>query len=159
MLAKRPQLHDSKCAITRASSQGLRRRSYTTPNVTLRAEWDIESVILETYKELAINFVFLHIKSHQDDDSVVSSLLLASQLNVEADRLTTDFLQENEPRKPIALLFPMQEVLTYTSTSCNITNGKSEPWAISTGMHTGPAMQLIDHTKVTLSSSAIITSQ
>jgi hypothetical protein len=41
--------------------------NYTTPNVTLRTEWDIESVILTFHKELNVQFDFVHIKSHQDD--------------------------------------------------------------------------------------------
>jgi hypothetical protein len=48
--------------------------NYTTPNVTLPAEWDIEAVILATYKTLAVHFSFLHMKSHQDDDVAVNDL-------------------------------------------------------------------------------------
>lgn len=33
---------------------------YMTPNVMLRAEWDIKSVILTIYKELDMQFVLLH---------------------------------------------------------------------------------------------------
>jgi hypothetical protein len=64
--------------------------TYTTPNVILRAEWNIESMILQYYKELAINFTFLHIKSHQDNHGPVTNLTLESRLNVEADRLDTE---------------------------------------------------------------------
>jgi hypothetical protein len=80
--------------------------SYTTPNVALRAEWNIESVILQYLQELSLSFTFLHFKSHQDDNGPVASLTLESRLNVEADRLATEFLQADEPRQPIALLFP-----------------------------------------------------
>jgi hypothetical protein len=59
--------------------------TYTTPNVSLGADWDIESVILQTYKELGIKFTFQHVKSHQDEDTAVRDLLLKSHLNVEAD--------------------------------------------------------------------------
>jgi hypothetical protein len=76
------------------------------PNVTLQAKWDIESVILQNYKELAINFTFMHIKSHQDDDGPVANLSLETHLNVEADRLTTKYLQAGKSGQPIALLFP-----------------------------------------------------
>jgi hypothetical protein len=86
------------------NNQGLLKRieeaihwSYTTPNVTLHAEWDIESVILTTYKELDLKFSFLHVKSHQDDAVPVESLTLETQLNVEADRLATEYLQEDHP--------------------------------------------------------------
>jgi hypothetical protein len=56
-----------------------------TPNITLWAEWDIESVILTEYKALNMQFVFMHVKSHQDDDAKVASLSLESRLNVKAD--------------------------------------------------------------------------
>jgi hypothetical protein len=79
---------------------------YTTPNVTLRAEWDIQSVILSVYKTIDIQFEFLHVKSHQDDDGPLDSLSLETRLNVEADRLATAYLQQQNPRLPIALLFP-----------------------------------------------------
>jgi hypothetical protein len=70
--------------------------SYMPPNVTLRAEWDIESVILQTYQEPAINFMFLHVKSHQDNGPV-ANLSLGTRLNVEADRLATEYLQSAAP--------------------------------------------------------------
>jgi hypothetical protein len=79
---------------------------YTTPNVTLRSEWDIESVILDTYKALNIHFVFVHVKSHQDDDTPAANLSLASRLNVKADRLATEYMKEDPIRRPIAALFP-----------------------------------------------------
>jgi hypothetical protein len=80
--------------------------SYTPPNVTLRAEWDIESVILETYRQLNFRFDFKHVKSHQDDDAPVASLSLATRLNIKADRLATEYVQEDLHRRPIAALFP-----------------------------------------------------
>ncbi len=43
--------------------------SYTTPNITLRAEWDIKLVILMMHKELNSEISFMHVKSHQDDDA------------------------------------------------------------------------------------------
>jgi hypothetical protein len=45
--------------------------SHTTPNMTLYAKWDIQSVILTMYKELVILFNFMHVESHQDDDALV----------------------------------------------------------------------------------------
>ena len=57
--------------------------TYTTPNVTLRAEWDVESVILELYHGLALRFLLTHVKSHQDDTTLVTNLSLETRLNVE----------------------------------------------------------------------------
>ena len=90
---------------------------YTTPNVTLRAEWDVEAAIVDSYKQLGIPFTFLHVKSHQDDDGPVSGLTLEAQLNVQADTLATEALKE-APTISKVLLFP--------SAKCKlIINGKS----------------------------------
>ena len=80
--------------------------TYTTPNVTLRAEWDIESVILTIYKELQIPFLFTHVKSHQDDTIPIANLSLESRLNVEADRLATAYMTKDRTRRPTVALFP-----------------------------------------------------
>jgi hypothetical protein len=47
-----------------------------TPNITLWAEWDNKSFILTMYKELKLQFVFMHVKSHQDDKTPAASLSL-----------------------------------------------------------------------------------
>jgi hypothetical protein len=79
---------------------------YTTPNVTLWAEWDIESVIVSMYKELDMLFMFMHVKSHQDDVApTAASLSLESRLNVEADRLAAEFMKEDLTRQLIKELF------------------------------------------------------
>jgi hypothetical protein len=65
------------------------------PSVMLRTKWDIKSVILTLYKELDMKFVFMHIQSHQDDNIPVASLSLESRLNVEADRLATEFMTKD----------------------------------------------------------------
>ncbi len=71
--------------------------TYTTPNMTQCTEWDIKSVILDTNKALAIHFSFIHLKSHQDDDIAGHNLSLDTRLNVEADSLGTEYLQQHEP--------------------------------------------------------------
>jgi hypothetical protein len=78
---------DNKGLLTRieAASEWL----YYTPNITLRAEWDIESVILAEHRKLGMQFIFQHVKSHQDDEADLESLSLDSRLNVEADKLAT----------------------------------------------------------------------
>ena len=76
-----------------------------TPNVTLRAEWDVESTIVNSYKQLGIPFTFLHVHSHQDDDGPVTGLTLEAQLNVQADALATEALQD-APTYPKVSLFP-----------------------------------------------------
>jgi hypothetical protein len=70
--------------------------AYLQPNVTLRAEWDIESVIITTYNAIGWKFSFEHVRSHQDKAIPVDDLPEEVQLNVEADRLATEFLEDSE---------------------------------------------------------------
>jgi hypothetical protein len=79
--------------------------TYMTPNATLRAEWDVESTIVDSYKQLGIHFTFLHVKSHQDDDGPVAGLTLEAQLNVQADTLATAALKDALTYSKVAL-FP-----------------------------------------------------
>jgi hypothetical protein len=67
---------------------------YMTPNVTLRAKWDLESLIIDSYTQLGIPFILLHVKSHQDDDGPIKGLSLEARLNVQADALATAALTE-----------------------------------------------------------------
>jgi hypothetical protein len=61
--------------------------------MTLHAEWDM-------------NFAFVHVlKSHQDDDTPTAGLTLKSRLNVEAERLATEYMQEDPICRPHAALF------------------------------------------------------
>jgi hypothetical protein len=65
---------------------------YLQPKVTLRAKWDIESLILDFYRQLGWQFQFTHVRSHQDDSIPLCNLPMEAQQNVEADRLATEFL-------------------------------------------------------------------
>jgi hypothetical protein len=107
--------------------------NYTTPNVTLSSEWDIESVILDIYKAIKTWFVFVHVKSHQDDKIPLASLSLESRLNVEADRLATEYMQEDPIRRPHAALFPsakaqqiIKRVIHHMKASTSHTNGSRQ---------------------------------
>jgi hypothetical protein len=50
--------------------------TYLQPNITLRAEWDIESVIIDVYHRIGWKFTFQHVKSHQDDSIPIRDLPL-----------------------------------------------------------------------------------
>jgi hypothetical protein len=54
-----------------------------------------------------LQFIFQHIKSHQDNNADLASLTLESQLNVKADKLATAFMVEDKTRQPIATLSPL----------------------------------------------------
>jgi hypothetical protein len=97
--------------------------NYLTPNVPLRAEWDVESVILQYYKALGILFTFMHVKSHQDDTVDIQNLTLKSRLNVEADRLTTVYMVEDKRRRSKVNLFPSahaQLIIGNSSVTCKL---------------------------------------
>jgi hypothetical protein len=79
-----------------------------TPNVTLGAKWELESVILDSYKQLGIPFSFMHVKSHQDNDGRVDSLMLKAQLNVQVVALPMEALKET-PTHAMADLFPTKK--------------------------------------------------
>jgi hypothetical protein len=80
--------------------------TYTTPNITLRAEWDVESVILTLQQELNLRFEYVHVKSHHDNSTPMHGLSLEVRLtNVEADRLTTEYMTEDKERRPTVSLF------------------------------------------------------
>jgi hypothetical protein len=75
--------------------------------MTLRAEWDIKSIIfIMTYKELDMEFAFMHVKSHQDNKTAIASLSLKLHLNVEADCLATEYTAKEHMCQPIVKLFP-----------------------------------------------------
>jgi hypothetical protein len=57
-------------------------------------------LILEVLTELQMKFLFIHVKSHQDDETPMANLSLDSRLNVEADRLVTKYMQEDLVRRP-----------------------------------------------------------
>jgi hypothetical protein len=63
-------------------------------------------VILSTYKDLALHFSFLHVYSHQDDNAPVETLTLETRLNIEADRLATEYMVQDQVRRPTVALFP-----------------------------------------------------
>ncbi len=61
---------------------------------------------MELHRELKMVFTYTHVKSHQDDETATANLLLESRLNVEADRLATEYMQEDLTRRPKVALFP-----------------------------------------------------
>jgi hypothetical protein len=101
----------------------------------------------------------------------MASLSLETQLNVEADKLTMEFLQANKLHQPITLLFPWaecqlivneklitssyQEVLKFVSIYCNAFYGRNGHLPINTGMMgMKQGTHHIDHTDATLLSYA-----
>ena len=88
------------------------------PNETLASEWDILIEIwhsLQGYNEHC-EPAFSHVKGHQDKNKPYQSLPLQAQLNVDADALATDFLQNNPDMDySKALLMPHAGGLLHTA--------------------------------------------
>jgi hypothetical protein len=68
------------------------------PNLTISAEWDILSEIRtalhHTMEQPSIQF--RHIEGHADKDQPYDKLTLIQQLNVDADRLVNDYIQQHQ---------------------------------------------------------------
>jgi hypothetical protein len=81
--------------------------------VCQKVDFDLESGILELINTLSISFQCLHVKSHQDDDTEIYLLPWAAQMNVHANSLATDFLDNYaEPSKVVPFIPASQASLT-----------------------------------------------
>ena len=88
-------------------------RSWVNPSHCLSSDFDLESGILDIIATLSISFKYLHIKSHQDDATEVHLLPWAAQMNVHADALATDYLDNYaEPSKLVPFIPASQASLT-----------------------------------------------
>jgi hypothetical protein len=64
------------------------------PNQTTIGEWDVLSEIWEIKKSLD-NIIIQHIKGHSDEKQAYEKLTLLQQLNVDADKLANQYIQDN----------------------------------------------------------------
>jgi hypothetical protein len=69
---------------------------------------------MDIIKKLPIEITCIHVKSHQDDDTEIQLLPWEAQMNVQADKLATDYHLDNyaEPSKIIPFIPPSQASLT-----------------------------------------------
>jgi hypothetical protein len=72
----------------------------------LHSEWDIVSSVHRLQCSFPSPLEILHVKGHQDDDTPEIFLELPGQLNVEADRLATNELNEYSSCKPMVPFDP-----------------------------------------------------
>jgi hypothetical protein len=101
---------DSSSLIKRI--QRAQNRSWQNPNNCLASDFDLESGILELISDLPITLQFIHVKSHQDNDTAVHLLPWNAQMNVCTDHLATDYLDNfAEPSKLIPFIHPSQASL------------------------------------------------
>jgi hypothetical protein len=102
---------DSESLIKRIESK--RNQSWTNPTSCLASDYDLESGIIQLITELPITTRFIHVKSHQDKDTEVHLLPWEAQMNVTADHLATDYLENYaDPSKIVPFIKPAQANLT-----------------------------------------------
>ena len=87
---------DNKALVNRVNNSPSRLQD-AHPNSTLDAEWDTLMQIWETLQNFEAHNrpATSHIKGHQDKDKPYAELSLPAQLNVDADALANQFIQEN----------------------------------------------------------------
>jgi hypothetical protein len=112
-----PNLTHDFCCNSESLLKRIRRaltRSWVNPSHCLASDFDLKSGILELLiNNLSISFQHLHVKSHQDDDTEIHLLPWAAQMNVHADSLGTDFLDNcAEPSKLVPFIPASQASLT-----------------------------------------------
>jgi hypothetical protein len=100
-------------------------RSWVNPSQCLALDFDLESGILELINTLSISLQHLHVKSHQDNDTEIHLLPWAAQMNVHADSLATDFLDNHAKPSKLVPFIPASQATSLTthgnhhSTICN----------------------------------------
>jgi hypothetical protein len=112
--------HDFYCDSDSLLKRILRalHRSWVNPSHCLSSDFDLESGILDIIATLGISFQYLHIKSHQDDKTAVHLLPWAAQMNVHADALATDYLDNYaDPSKLVPFIPASQASLTIHGTT------------------------------------------
>jgi hypothetical protein len=84
-------------------------RSWVNPSQCLASDFDLESGILDIIATLSISFKYSHIKSHQDDATEVHLLPWAAQMNVHADSLATEYLDNYSARSATVPFIPASQ--------------------------------------------------
>ena len=98
-------LHDFLCdseSLLNASKELSLALGLTNSSHCLASDYDLERGIVDiTIATLVISFKYLYVKSHQEDDATEIRLLpWAAQMNVHANTLPTDYLDNySEPSK------------------------------------------------------------
>jgi len=87
------------------------------PNTTLAAEYDVLAQIQACFKDMEPSNkpTLLHIKGHQDDDTPYERLPIRAQLNVDADRLAAEYLDDHpDGQYTTTPLFPASGATIHT---------------------------------------------
>jgi hypothetical protein len=97
-----------------------RNRSWINPTECLASDYDLESAIIELLDKLQLTIQFIHVKSHQDDKTDINLLPWEAQMNVHADGLATDYLDNYaDPSKIVPFIRPSQASLTIQGETIN----------------------------------------
>ena len=83
-------------------------RTYTDPypNATMKAEFDLVEQIYISIQKYQLQAKFYHVKGHQDANCDYKDLSLASQLNVDADKLAGEAYSKSSLSTQQTLLLP-----------------------------------------------------
>jgi hypothetical protein len=96
--------------------QRLLHRPWVNPSQCLALDFNLKSGVLDNIVSLSISFQHLHVRSHQDDNTKVHLLPWEGQMNVHADTLATDYLDNcAEPSKIAPFIPAAQASLTINS--------------------------------------------
>jgi hypothetical protein len=88
-------------------------RSWINPTNCLASDYNLESGILDLLEKIPITFNFIHVKSHQDDETEVHLLPWEAQMNVKSDHLASEYLENHAiPSKIIPFIPTSQASLT-----------------------------------------------
>ena len=90
-------------------------RSWVNPSHCLASDYDLESSILDILASISISFHFIWVKSHQDDDTEAHLLPWTTQMNIQADSLATDYLDNYADPSKIAPFTPASQASLSTS--------------------------------------------
>ena len=69
----------------------IRSWSYSFQHATMCADWDVLQAIIALLETFDNKIILIHVKGHQDDTKQYHELSLEAQLNVDADKLASEF--------------------------------------------------------------------
>jgi hypothetical protein len=101
--------------IARALSQ-----SWHNPSACLASDYDLEIGIIDMLANIPVSIRLHHVKSHQDDQTAIHLLPWEAQMNVQADQLATDYLDNYaDPSKLVPSIPASQASLSINGETIN----------------------------------------
>jgi hypothetical protein len=95
---------DNSGLVDRAKAQTIIR--YPVPNSTFQSDWDVVELIVVQVITAKMTVTYKHVKGHQDKDIPYAELPFLAQLNVDADKLASEYQKDHGSYRPIIPLSP-----------------------------------------------------